>query len=47
MPKKSVAAANRFVVEVQAAIDAIRNHPDRYARSDATNRLYVLSGFPY
>ena len=44
---KSKRAAARFVGEVQAAIEAIQAHPDRYARLDETHRLFLLERFPY
>jgi plasmid stabilization system protein ParE len=43
--EKSNAAAHRFVVEVEAAIEAIRKHPDSYARLDETHRCYLLNRF--
>ncbi len=44
---KSVVAANRFADEVEAAIEAIRKHPDRYPQWDDTYRFYLLNKFPY
>ena len=45
--ERSTVAAQRFISEVQVAIEAIRKHPDRYARLDDTHRFYLLKRFPY
>ena len=45
--ERSNAAAQRFVLQVEAAIDAIKKRPDCYARLDDTHRVYLLNGFPY
>jgi plasmid stabilization system protein ParE len=39
--------AGRFVGEMQAAIEAVQGHPDRYSRIDEIHRLYLLDRFPY
>lgn len=44
---KSLIAADRFTVEVDRAIEAIRSHPDRYPQWDETYRFYLLDRFPY
>lgn len=45
--RKSKRAADRFVGEIETAIDAIRRHPQRFARWDETYRFYLLDKFPY
>jgi len=45
--ERSAVAAERFASEVEAAIDAIRKHPDSYARLDEAHRFYLLNRFPY
>jgi len=45
--ERSVVAAERFASEVEVAIEAIRKHPDGYARLDETHRFYLLNRFPY
>ncbi len=45
--KRSVAAAQRFASEVEAAKDAIRQNPESFARLDETHRFYLLNRFPY
>jgi plasmid stabilization system protein ParE len=45
--ERSAVAAERFVSEVEVAIEAIRKHPDGYAHLDETHRFYLLSRFPY
>jgi plasmid stabilization system protein ParE len=45
--QRSVRAANRFVSEVEAAIDEIRRDPERFARWDETYRYRQLATFPY
>jgi plasmid stabilization system protein ParE len=45
--ERSAVAAARFASEVEAAIEAIRKHPDSYARLDETHRFYLLNRFPY
>jgi plasmid stabilization system protein ParE len=44
---KSESAADRFTCEVEDAIQAIREHPDRYQRWDDTYSFYLLNRFPY
>jgi plasmid stabilization system protein ParE len=45
--ERSVAVAQRFASEVEAAIDAICKRPDSYARLDESHYFYVLKRFPY
>jgi plasmid stabilization system protein ParE len=45
--ERNPAAADRFISEVEAAIQAIRNHPESYALVDNKHRLYLVQGFPY
>ena len=45
--ERSAMAAQRFVSEVEAAVEAIRKHPDSYARLDETHHLYLLNRFSY
>jgi plasmid stabilization system protein ParE len=45
--EKSETAARRFAIEVTAAIAAIEERPDSYARWDDTFRFYLVNRFPY
>jgi plasmid stabilization system protein ParE len=44
---KRLAAVNRFVAEVESALEFIRADPERYPRWDDTYRFYILNEFPY
>jgi len=44
---QSIVAAERFAAEFEAAIEAIRQHPDRYPRWNEKYRFYLLNKFPY
>ena len=44
---QSPAAAERFVTEFEAAIEAIRRNPDRYPRWDDDYRFYLVQKFAY
>jgi plasmid stabilization system protein ParE len=44
---QSLVAAERFAAEVEAAIEAIRQYPDRYPRWNDNYRFYLLKKFPY
>ncbi len=43
----SAHAARRFALAVKAAILAIRENPDRYAKWGNFYRHYLVHGFPY
>jgi plasmid stabilization system protein ParE len=45
--ERSLATAERFVTEVQAAIEAIRKRPDSFALVDDQHRMYLVNKFPY
>jgi plasmid stabilization system protein ParE len=45
--ERSTVAAERFVSEVEAAIEAIQRHPESFARLDEAHRCYLLNRFPY
>jgi toxin ParE1/3/4 len=45
--ERNATAAQRFVSEVETAIEQIRKFPDRYARIGETHRYYLLNRFPY
>jgi len=45
--ERSVQVAERFASKVEAAITAIRDHPDRYALIDDMHRMYLVDGFSY
>ena len=45
--ERSAKTAQRFVSEVEAAIEAIWKQSDSYARLDETHRLYLLNRFSY
>ncbi len=44
---QSVSAAERFIVEVEAAFDSIQRHPTQYPRWDDRYRYLLLRKFPY
>ncbi|MEX2316866.1 MAG: type II toxin-antitoxin system RelE/ParE family toxin [Pirellulales bacterium] len=44
---KSTRAAERFVTEVETAVESIRKHPDQQLRWDNTYRFRMLNKFPY
>jgi plasmid stabilization system protein ParE len=45
--EQNLAAAERFVVEIDAAIDAIRRNPDLFPRWNEEYRFCILNKFPY
>jgi plasmid stabilization system protein ParE len=45
--ERSVAAATRFVANVESAIESIRAHPEQYPRWDDQHRFCLVEEFPY
>jgi plasmid stabilization system protein ParE len=45
--ERSKVAAARFKAEIEAAMEAIQAHPDRYAFFDETHQFYICDRFPY
>jgi plasmid stabilization system protein ParE len=45
--QKNPSAADRFVSQVESAIQVIREQPEMFALVDDKHRLYLLHGFPY
>jgi plasmid stabilization system protein ParE len=44
---QSARAAERFVSEVESAMETIRKHPDQQLRLDQTYHCRILKRFPY
>ena len=44
---QSLVAAERFLTEIEAALDNIQRNPESYLRWDDTYHFYLLDAFPY
>jgi plasmid stabilization system protein ParE len=45
--ERSLAVAERFVAQIEAALEEIRRRPNSVALVDDQHRLYLVDGFPY